>query len=83
MDEQTFHLLMSRFDGLEDKIGDLRDEVAAELSGAGGVKARVRALEDDKTVRAGVMIGGGVVVTALSSLGGFLAAHWGRLFSGS
>lgn len=77
MDPQAFNLLMERFDSVEQG----QREIKAALSGPQGLEPRLRTLENERTLRTGVMVGGGAVVAGLSTLGAFLVTNWHKIFS--
>ena len=68
MDKQAFDLMMSRFDGLEKGISDLKTSIKDQ-------NGRVRSLEDTRSHQRGIMAAGGVAVTVFSGFATWVVNH--------
>lgn len=65
MDDQTFRLIMSRFDTLEDGIKSINDTL----------DPRISSLETTRTKQHGIMIGGGALVTFFAGMFSWVINH--------
>lgn len=75
MDKQLFDMMRDRFDGLETRMDKGFTEVKSQMTEQQGhTNERLGSLEKTREQQRGIMIGGGVVVSAVSSFFAWLVS---------